>query len=100
MILFRYGDNSYVCVQGHILEGDDGSSGDPDNTGGVSRHPKTDPDTTGTYWNVIAIGTEQSVLTPKGDMVYYSGAVVRLPTTGSRRASFNSQTTEHPTGSS
>ena len=77
----RYGDNSYVCVQGHISEGDDGSSGDPDNTGGVSAaNSRPDQDTTGTYWNVIAIGTEQSVLTTKGDMVYYSGsAPVRLP---------------------
>ena len=77
----RYGDNSYVCVQGHISEGDDGSSGDPDNTGGVSAaNSRPDLDTTGTYWNVIAIGTEQSVLTTKGDMVYYSGAApVRLP---------------------
>ena len=63
----RYGDNSYVCVQGHIFnEGDDGSSGDPDNTGGVSAaNSRPDQDTTGTYWNVIAIGTEQSVQQPK-----------------------------------
>ena len=50
----RYGDNSYVCVQGHISEGDDGSSGDPDNTGGVSAaNSRPDQDTTGTYWNGI-----------------------------------------------
>lgn len=77
----RYGDNSYVCIQGHISEGDDGSSGDPDGTGGVSAdNSRPDQDTTGTYWNVISIGTEQSVLTTKGDMVYYSGSTpVRLP---------------------
>ena len=64
--------------------------GDPDNTGGDrAANPKTDPDTTGTYWNVIAIGTEQSVLTPKGDMVYYSGAARKI-TRWTRRASFNS----------
>lgn len=77
----RYGDNSYVCIQGHISEGDDGSSGDPDGTGGVSAaNSRPDLDTTGTYWNVMTIGTEQSVLTTKGDMVYYSGSTpVRLP---------------------
>jgi hypothetical protein len=77
----RYGDSSYVCIQGHISEGDDGSSTDPDGTGGVSAdNSRPDQDTTGTYWNVMTIGTEQSVLTTKGDMVYYSGATpVRLP---------------------
>ncbi len=72
----RYGDNSYVCILGHLSEGDDGSSG----AGAGADNSRPDQDTTGTYWNVIAIGTEQSVLTTKGDMVYYSGsAPVRLP---------------------
>ena len=72
----RYGDNSYVCILGHLSEGDDGSSG----VGAGADNSRPDQDTTGTYWNVIAIGTEQSVLTTKGDMVYYSGsAPVRLP---------------------
>ena len=72
--IVRYGDNSYVCIQAHQSEGDDGSSG------GGAANSRPDLDTTGTYWNVISIGTEQSVLTTKGDMVYYSGSTpVRLP---------------------
>lgn len=70
----RYGDNSFVCILGHISEGDDGSS-----LGGAPAS-RPDQDINGVYWNVIAIGTEQSVLTTKGDMVYYSGtSPVRLP---------------------
>lgn len=70
----RYGDNSYVCVLGHISEGDDASS-----LGGAA-NSRPDLDISGTYWNILAIGTEQSVLTTKGDLVFYSGtAPVRLP---------------------
>ena len=70
----RYGDNSYVCINAHISDGD--GAGDA----GFAVNSRPDQDTGGVYWNVIAIGTEQSVLTTKGDMVYYSGATpVRLP---------------------
>ena len=70
----RYGDNSYVCIAGHQSEGDDGSSN------GGDENSRPDQDTTGTYWNILAIGTEQSVLTTKGDIVYYSGSgPTRLP---------------------
>ena len=71
----RYGDNSYICVTSHISEGDDYSS---NSSGAEDSRP--DLDTTGTYWNIIAVGTEQSVLTTKGDMVYFSnGGPTRLP---------------------
>jgi len=75
----RYGDNSYVCVLGHISEGDDYSSiGGPQ--GGGNEGSRPDLADSGQYWSIIAVGTEQSVLTTTGDMVYYSGsAPTRLP---------------------
>ena len=70
----RYGDNAYACILGHISEGDDGSS-----LGGAA-NSRPDLDLTGTYWQAIAVTSEQSVLTTKGDLVYYSGsAPTRLP---------------------
>lgn len=74
----RYGDNSYACVQGHFSEGDDFSTDRLVDGGAQNSRP--DLDTTGTYWNAIAIGSEQSVLTTTGDLVYYSaGGPTRLP---------------------
>ena len=76
----RYGDNSYVCVLGHVSEGDDYSSLSPSGSvlRGVGSRP--DQDDSGLYWNIIAIGTEQSVLNTTGDLVYYSGnGPARLP---------------------
>jgi hypothetical protein len=74
----RYGDNSYVCVQGHFSEGDDFSTDRLVDGGAQNSRP--DQDITGTYWNAIAIGSEQSVLTTAGDLVYYSeGGPTRLP---------------------
>jgi hypothetical protein len=71
----RYGDNSYICINSHISDGDDYSSG---TTGAENSRP--DLDLNGTYWSIMAVGTEQSVLTTKGDLVYYSGsAPQRLP---------------------
>jgi hypothetical protein len=76
----RYGDNSYVCVQGHISEGDDFSTETAVEPGGGAENSRPDLDTNGVYWNVIAIGSEASVLTTEGDLVYYSGAApTRLP---------------------
>ena len=76
----RFGDNSYVCVQGHISEGDDFSTETLVQPGGGAEDSRPDLDTSGSYWNVIAIGSEQSVLTTEGDLVYYSGsAPTRLP---------------------
>jgi hypothetical protein len=71
----RYGDNSYVCILSHISEGDDYSSL---SSGAEGSRP--DLADSGQYWSALAIGSEQSVLTTTGDMVYYSGsAPTRLP---------------------
>ena len=76
----RYGDNSYVCIKQHISEGDDFSTETETDPGGGAQNSRPDLDTTGTYWNIIAIGSEQSVLTTKGDLVYYSSVgPTRLP---------------------
>jgi len=72
--IVRFQGNSYVCVLGHISEGDDGSS-----LGGASSS-RPDQDVSGTYWNIIAVSSELSVLTTKGDLAYYTGsAPARLP---------------------
>lgn len=71
----RYGNSSYVCVLAHLSEGDDGSSLTP---GQVNSRP--DQDVSGTYWNLLSGGPEESVLTTTGDLVYYGGAgPTRLP---------------------
>jgi len=76
----RYGDNSYVCVQGHISEGDDFSTETPTDPGGGAENSRPDLDVNGTYWNLFVIGSEQSVLTTTGDLLYYGGAgPTRLP---------------------
>ncbi len=60
----RYGSNSYICINPH--------------TSATGNRP--DNDTTGTYWNLLAAGSEESVLTTQGDLVYYGGAgATRLP---------------------
>jgi hypothetical protein len=70
----RFGSNAFICVLGHRSEGDDGSS----LGGNVNSRP--DQDLTGTYWNVLNIGSETSVLTTKGDLVYFGGnGPTRLP---------------------
>ena len=72
--IVRFGTNSYIAIKSHISEGDDGSS-----LGGDA-NSRPDLDVTGTYWNLLVIGTEVSVLTTKGDLVYYGGAgPTRLP---------------------
>jgi len=76
----RYNDNSYICVLGHISEGDDYSTETPTDPGGGAENSRPDLDTTGTYWNIFTIGSEQSVLTTTGDLVYYGGnGPTRLP---------------------
>jgi len=78
--IVRYGDNSYICIQQHISEGDDYSTETDVQPGGGAQNSRPDQDATGTYWNIIAVGTEQSVLTTTGDLVYYGGAgPTRLP---------------------
>ena len=74
----KFGDNAYICILGHRSEGDDGSTVGPQGGGAANSRP--DQDSTGTYWNLLSIGTETSVLTTKGDLVYYGGAgPTRLP---------------------
>ena len=76
----RYGDNSYYCVLGHISEGDDYSTETPVQPGGGAEGSRPDLADSGQYWAILAVGTEQSVLTTAGDLVYYSGsAPTRLP---------------------
>jgi hypothetical protein len=61
----KFGSNSYLCILHHT------------SSSGV-----IDPavDITGTYWNLLAAGNEESVLTTLGDLVYYGGAgPTRLP---------------------
>jgi len=74
----RFGSNAYICVLGHRSEEDDGSTIGPQGGGAANSRP--DQDITGTYWNLLSIGTETSVLNTRGDLVYYSGSgPTRLP---------------------
>lgn len=74
----KYAANSYICVLAHRSESDDGST--IGTQGGGQSNSRPDQDTTGTYWNVLTIGNELSVLTTVGDMVYQGGAgPTRLP---------------------
>ncbi len=74
----RYGSNSYICILEHRSEADDGSTLGA--AGGGQANSRPDQDTSGTYWNIIAVGDELSVLTTVGDMVYYSNSgPARLP---------------------
>ena len=76
----RYGDNSYICINSHISEGDDYSTETATQPGGGAENSRPDLDASGTYWNLIALGSETSVLTTTGDMVYYGGSgPTRLP---------------------
>jgi hypothetical protein len=59
-----YGASSYICVLAH--------------TAASANTPAAD--TTATYWNLLASGTEQAVLTTTGDMFYYgANGPTRLP---------------------
>jgi len=74
----RLNSNAYICVQSHRAEGDDGSTLGVE--GGGQSNSRPDLDASGTYWNVLTVGSETSVLTTVGDMVYYGGAgPTRLP---------------------
>jgi hypothetical protein len=62
--IVKYGPNSYICINPH--------------TSSVPARP--DNDITATYWNVFTAGSELSVLTTQGDLVYFGGAgPTRLP---------------------
>lgn len=74
----NFGSNAYICVLAHRSEGDDGST--VGTQGGGQALSRPDVDITGTYWNVLSVGDETSVLTTVGDMVFYGGAgPTRLP---------------------
>jgi hypothetical protein len=74
----RHGSNAYICVLSHRAEGDDGST--LGTQGGGQALSRPDLDASGTYWNLVTVGSETSVLTTTGDMVYYGGAgPTRLP---------------------
>ena len=74
----RYGSNAYICVQTHRSEADDAST--VGSQGGGQSNSRPDRDSTGTYWNSLALGSETTALTTRGDMVYYGGAgPTRLP---------------------
>ena len=59
-----WGVSTYICVLAHTS-----ASGN-----------RPDADITGTYWNLMASGSEQAVLTTQGDMFYYgANGPTRLP---------------------
>ena len=61
----KYGPNSYICVQGHT------------SNSGTNR---PDVDITGSFWNLLTAGNEESALTTTGDLVFYGGSgPTRLP---------------------
>ena len=60
-----FGASSYICVQAHT-------------SAALTNRP--DVDTSATYWNLLAAGSESSVLTTDGDTYYYSAnGPARLP---------------------
>lgn len=74
----RYLNNSYICKLAHRSEGDDGSTLSA--TGGGQSLSRPDQDISGTYWNVLSVGSETATLQELGDLVYYDGAgPARLP---------------------
>ena len=59
-----YGASSYICVAAHVA-----ASGN-----------RPDADTSATYWNLMASGSESAVLTTQGDMFYFGqNGAQRLP---------------------
>jgi len=74
----RYDSNTFICVQNHRSEGDDGSTVRVE--GGGADNSRPDQDLTGTYWNLLSVGSETSVLSTRGDLVYFGGTgPSRLP---------------------
>ena len=74
----RFNSNAFICVLAHRSEGDDGSTVGTAGGGQVNSRP--DQDITGTYWNLLNIGTETSVLSVRGDLVFFGGnGPQRLP---------------------
>ena len=74
----RFASNAFICVLAHRSEGDDGSTVGA--AGGGQPNSRPDQDVTGTYWSLLNIGSETSVLTTRGDLVYFSpSGPTRLP---------------------
>ena len=74
----RFGANAFICILAHRSDSDDGSTVGAAGGGQVNSRP--DQDTTGTYWNLLNIGTETSVLSVRGDLVFFGGnGPQRLP---------------------
>lgn len=70
--IVKFNSSSFVCVLAHTADDDDSSITPTSNS--------PEKDTTGTYWNLITSGLEDSVLTTVGDLVYYGPAgPARLP---------------------
>ena len=66
----RFQNNTWICVQNHISEGDDFSTVTRDQPGGGNLNSRPDLDD-GTYWNIFTVGLEESVLIQEGDLVYF-----------------------------
>ena len=70
----RYGSNVYICITKH-------TSNDDDSTTFADSTRSPSGDTEGVYWNIFNVGSEYSVMSDAGDMVYYNGnqGPARLP---------------------
>lgn len=67
----RFGDSSYICIQGHLSD-ETVDQNRPDQTTGTGNAEL--------YWDLLSGGVETSVITTEGDLLYYSGAgPARLP---------------------
>jgi len=74
----RYESNTFICVQNHRSESDDGSTIRAE--GGGADNSRPDQDLLGVYWNLLSVGSETSVLSTRGDLVYFGGTgPARLP---------------------
>jgi len=70
--LAKYNSSSYICVLAHTSDDDDSTLTPTTNS--------PEKDVTGTYWNLITSGLEESVLSTTGDLVYYAPTgPTRLP---------------------
>lgn len=74
----RFNSNAYICLKNHRSNEDADSTIGPQGGGNANSRP--DLDSSGTYWDIIAIGNETSVLSEVGDLVYLGGSgPTRLP---------------------
>ena len=68
----KYNSSSYICILGHTSDDDDSTLTPTTNS--------PEKDVTGTYWNLLTSGLEESVLSTVGDLVYYApNGPARLP---------------------